>query len=197
MLRRSTVFSISVLVLILIIGGISATKIDVFAKREKQMAPQTEAQTATSAAFNLPTSIQSISISDDSRAGIFWIPHSQKAVSSQVISWLKKAIPYTRKVPQSQDVGTSNANIGPAILHIMTSDKHEIMIYPAYYIEKSERIDTSISENKPEIVSPLFITQYVQDVIVFNNGGNISYLKSEELYNWLKEDHWKTEFKRR
>ena len=64
----------------------------------------------------------------------------------------------------------------------MTSDKKEITIYPAFYVYTK---------------NGMINVQYVQDVIVFNNAGNITYLKSEELYNWLKSDQWKTEFIRK
>lgn len=201
MLRRSTVFSVAVLVLILIVGGILATRIDAFDKREKQMATQTTVQTATSPAeFSLPTTIQSISISDNSPASIWWIPNDQKFVLSQIIAWLKQAEPYTEKIPQSPEV-VFQGNVGPAQITLTTSDKRLLVIYPAYYIEKSEKTHTSISTDEHGVVTktenPEFQVQYVQDVLVFDNGGDRSYLKSEELYNWLKSNQWKTEFTRR
>lgn len=54
MLRRSTVFSVSALVLILLIGGILSTKIDVFAKAQKQMA------TGTAMALTESSAIQQV-----------------------------------------------------------------------------------------------------------------------------------------
>ncbi|SPF56167.1 conserved hypothetical protein [Candidatus Desulfosporosinus infrequens] len=100
----------------------------------------------------------------------------------QLSSWLNKAIPYTEEIPKSQEVRQHAGNIGPARLYLMTSDKKEITIYPAFYVYTK---------------NGMINVQYVQDVIVFNNAGNITYLKSEELYNWLKSDQWKTEFIRK
>jgi hypothetical protein len=43
---------------------------------------------------------------------------------------------------------------------------NQITSYPAYYLEKSEKIDIAFSGNDPKIVSLLFTIQYVQDVAV-------------------------------
>ena len=66
-------------------------------------------QTAT---FNY--SQTSISISDDSYPGTWWITNDQNAVLLQVSSWLNKAIPYTEEIPKSQEVRQNAGNIGPA-----------------------------------------------------------------------------------
>ena len=154
----------------------------------------------SSVAFNLPTSIQSISISDDSPAGIGWTPKDQKAVLSQVTSWLNKAAPYTGKIPESQGPYVWYANIGPSELHILTIDKHQITIYPAYYIAKTGKTDTAVTQDEQGNVTtnenPEYQIQYIQDVLVFDTGGDRTYIKSEPLYNWLKQDQWKLEFVR-
>lgn len=175
MINRAKVFTFSVLILIIFTCSILATRIAVFSRMEKQMAIQT-------AMFNLQTSIQSISISDDSFPGTWWITNNQNAVLLQVSSWLNKAIPYAEEILQSQELRQHAGNIGPARLYLMTLDKKEITIYPAFYVY---------------IKNGTIKVQYVQDVIVFNNAGNITYLKSKELYNWLKTDQWKTEFRRK
>ena len=96
--------------------------------------------------LNVPASIQSISINDDSCASLLWIPQNQKSVSSAVTTWLEQAAS------------------------------------PAYYIEDK---------------NGLINVQYIQDVLVFNNTGAQTYIKSSRLYNWLKNDEWKTEFIRK
>jgi hypothetical protein len=74
------------------------------------------------------------------------------------------------------------AYLGPSQLHLTTSDKQQIrIIYPAYSYTKNE-------QNGFEQV------HYVQDVVVFDSGKDVSYFKSEQLYNWLMTDQWKTEF---
>ena len=116
------------------------------------------------------------------------------------LSWLNKATPYTDKIPQSQGPYVWNAYMGPSVLHLLTSDKHQISIFPANYIIKTGKTNTAISEDEHGVVTttetPEFQVQYVQDVLVFDNGGNRTYLKSEPLYNWLKQDQWVPEFKR-
>lgn len=129
--------------------------------------------------LNLPASIQSIEISDDSHASSWWIPKNQKSISSLVTNMLEQATSYTQEVPKSQDVVQYAGYIGPSQLHITTSVNHRIVVYPAYYVD---------DENK------VINVHYIQDVLVFNNGGLQSYIKSRQLYSWLKNNEWKTEF---
>jgi len=55
------------------------------------------------------------------------------------------------------------------------------IIYPAYYY----------TENKQNGFNQV---HYIQDVVVFESEKDISYFKSEQLYNWLKSNQWKAEF---
>lgn len=128
---------------------------------------------------NATTSIQSISIGDDSCASRRWLPKNEKTVSSTVATWLEQSTSYTEKIPESQRDYQFGGNIGPSQLHIITSDNHKITVYPAYYIE-----DKNGSIN----------VHYIQDVLVFNDTGVQICIKSSQLYNWLKNDEWKTEF---
>ncbi|WP_434509790.1 hypothetical protein [Desulfitobacterium sp. AusDCA] len=67
----------------------------------------------------LPSSIQTVSISDDSPAGVFGSPKSQQAVLDRVSAWLKTAKPYTSAVPSFESVDNIvHHNIGPSALHI-------------------------------------------------------------------------------
>jgi hypothetical protein len=130
---------------------------------------------------NFLMSIQSISISDDTPMGQYWIPRNQKYVISQVLTWLKIAAPDTEKIPPLPTVVMA-AYLGPSQLHLTTSDKKQIrIIYPAYYY----------TENKQNGFNQV---HYIQDVVVFESEKDISYFKSEQLYNWLKINQWKTEF---
>jgi len=129
--------------------------------------------------LNLPTSIQFISISGDSYAGIWWIPKNQKSIASEVTTWLEQATSYTQEIHKSQNVSQHAGNIGPSQLHISTSEKHEIAVYPAYYVD---------------VENGVISVHYIQDVLVFNNGGFQTYIESSQLYNWLKNNEWKTEF---
>jgi hypothetical protein len=81
---------------------------------------------------NFLMSIQSISISDDTPMGQYWIPRNQKYVISQVLTWLKIAAPDTEKIPPLPTVVMA-AYLGPSQLHLTTPDNRRLSIYPAYY----------------------------------------------------------------
>lgn len=198
MLRHVKVFIVSVFVLLLVISSILVIRVNESYNIHKKISTKTTNPYLVS--FNLPTSIKSIRINDDSAANIWWVPYNQKSVLSHVSLWLDSATPYTGKITQLYEVGIRNAYVGPARITLATGDNHLIVIYPAYYIEKSGKADTAISKNKYGVVTTSenleFQVQYVKDVLVFNNKGIITYLKSEPLYNWLKQDQWKKEFER-
>lgn len=186
MLQRIKRLSVAALILALIAGAILSTKNNVFIKMSKQMNTQAMTQTDIAIPLNLLMCVQSISISDDSDAGHYWIPTNQKAILSQLVSWLKSAIPYSGKVPKSENM-VFFANIGPSILHIK-SDKHYIMIYPAWYIK-------SVGQK----VNAHSMVYYVQGVVAFEvvtpkTEHQIIFLECQPLYNWLKTNEWKKEF---
>jgi hypothetical protein len=137
----------------------------------------------------LPTSIQSISTSDDSPAGVFWSPKSQELVFAQVSSWLRTAKPYTGTVPASNDVSDIvHHNIGPSALHITGPDGSETLIYPAWYIcTVGQKVDARSLAN---------YIHYQQDMVVLIEARTnyVYYFQSAPLYHWLKNGEWKTEF---
>ena len=149
--------------------------------------------------FNLPTSIQSIIITDDSAASCGWIPNNQQSVLSQVLSWLKNAKPYAEEIPKSQKF-YHHGDFGPSVLHLITSDKHQITLYPAYYIAISGKKDATFyifgHGNVSTIENPMYQLQYVNNVLVLDNGRDQTYIKSEQIFNWLKTNQWKLEFER-
>ncbi len=121
-----------------------------------------------------------VSLTDDSPGSILLIPKVKETTLSEVISWLQQAKEYKGKIPQSQISGMFKANIGPSKLYIATSDKHEITIQPAFYLVSND-------DNGYEV-------RYVTDVLKLNNDKQEMYVQSSELFNWLKNDKWKTEF---
>ncbi len=124
-----------------------------------------------------------VSLTDDSPASIWWIPKVQETTLSEVISWLQQAKEYRGKIPQSQISGVFKANIGPSKLYIATSDKHEITIQPAFYSVANDGKGSEVC--------------YVTDVLELSNDKQKVYIQSSELFNWLKNDKWKTEFEMR
>ena len=121
-----------------------------------------------------------INLTDDSCASTFWIPKAQNITLSEVTTWLQQAQPYKGKIPKSAQSRIFHGNIGPSALYISTSDKHEISIQPFYYLVS---------------VGTGYKTCYLADVLILDNDGHKGYIQSSQLYNWLKNDKWKTEFK--
>lgn len=125
-------------------------------------------------------------LADDLPCQRCWAPKDQQAVLSKVASWLRQAQTYTDKIPESC-TGIFNANFGPAVLSITTADHHTIAINPASYLTSS-----TISSNGKS-----YEMHYVANVLKLSKDGQSSYIQSAELYDWLKNDNWKTEFKQK
>lgn len=182
MRRYSRTFVIPLLVSILIAGFL-------FSRSNKTLPP----------VLNLSAPIQSIYINDDSPGGGGWIPKNGIDVLSQVLPWIKTAGLYTGKVPQSVEF-SHHGYLGPSRLHIVISGTQRITIYPAYYIVKNGKTDTAASVDDRGVITrmenPEYQLEYAQDVLVFDNGVGRTYIKSVPLYNWLKNNQWKSEFER-
>jgi hypothetical protein len=192
--KRNVLISISITFAIFIGFGIYMTY-----KPDDSDIREMTISTDQSSFLHLPASIQSISIIDDSPAAIYWSPRNQKAVLSKVIAWLKQAASYTEAIPKSDNI-IVHANIGPAQIVLTTSDNQIIKVYPAYYIDNGGKTniipindqngtDTAVTDSN-------FQVQYVQNVLAFDTNGKQTYIKSEQIYNWLKTNQWETEFDR-
>ncbi len=125
------------------------------------------------------TSIRSISISTGPSAQI-WKTQDPKNVENQVLSWLNSSTLYTGNIPSSVKNFVVFANIGQAQFHIVTVNQQDITIYPTYYLAK-------VNSNAVQV-------RYVQDVVTYQVENHITNLKSPQLYSWLKNDQWQTEF---
>lgn len=119
----------------------------------------------------------SIIIWDDSPMSALWIPNNQESTLSELTTWLNNSNPYSGKIPKSSSTGVSAANIFPSRLCINTSNNHQIIIVPAIYFKMDQ-------------------VKYITDVLQLSNDGNITYIKSKELYDWLINDKWQEEFKK-
>lgn len=119
-----------------------------------------------------------ISIVEDKPCMLIWVPQKQTATLSEVTSWLQQAVIYECKIPKPKNLGKgeviSNAYTGPSVLDLFTSNNHRITIEPACY-----------GENR-----------YINNVLEFDFDGQKTYIESGILYKWLKDDNWKTEFKK-
>jgi hypothetical protein len=137
------------------------------------------AQTHTPSVPSLPasSSIQSIYITADNPAQTKWLTNNETAIESSVSAWLKSSKLYTGKID------TSNVNIGsyvgPAQLHIVGWNNQSIVIYPVSHVEQK---------------NGQYVAVYQPNVVAYSTGKHITYLNSPELFTWLKDDEWQTQF---
>ncbi|MFT9078266.1 hypothetical protein [Ethanoligenens sp.] len=108
------------------------------------------------------------------------VPINPSVALSKISSWLQNSKPYAGDVPQSTDNLIFNGNIGPSELNIMTAQKTHIELQPAWYVV---------------CASPGYQVKYVYDVLRVEENGKNTYLTCSPLFDWLKNDKWRTEFK--
>lgn len=128
------------------------------------------------------TSIQSIVIDNNSPASMGFVPIHPTTVTQQLLAWLKSALETNVNLPKSTPNLIFNAYIGPSRLLITTKNHANIQIYPAYSI-------TAVGHQGRYQVN------YDTDVLAYVQGNNTIYLKSPQLYTWLKDNQWTSEFK--
>jgi hypothetical protein len=107
------------------------------------------------------------------------LPNSRQKILSEITYWVKEAKPYTNKIPKSDDYVTS-VYVGPAILSLTTADKSKIKLTPAYYVKLKNGIHLDF--------------KYISNVICYSNNNKMRYFVSKGLYDWLKNNKWKSEF---
>lgn len=100
-----------------------------------------------------------------------------------MVSWLQQAEQYKGEIPQDQISEIFHANIGPAKLYITTSDKRTITIQPAFYLASKD--------------GKSFEKRYITDVLQLSNDKQKSYVQSGELFNWLKNNKWESEMRKK
>ncbi|MDP4181338.1 MAG: hypothetical protein Q8942_09625 [Bacillota bacterium] len=130
-----------------------------------------------------PSLLKSINIADASHAANVWVPESsdeQKNIASKLVTYLDHASIYTSEIPKSNELITFGGNIGPSQLIVLNTNKSSIGICPAYYI---------ITKNNS------YSVKYIDGVVDVTNGNKHVYVKTDKLYNWLKNDEWKTDYK--
>lgn len=128
----------------------------------------------------------SLTLGSDGAAIILMAPKNAQKTLAKVSVWLQASRPYTGDVPQTTDDVIFNGNIGPASLSIDTAQKQTLTLQPAWYIVPSD---------KPVGGYETYETRYVTNVLQLKKDNQTSYLTCKPLYDWLKNDTWKTEFK--
>ncbi|QQE78082.1 hypothetical protein [Alicyclobacillus sp. SO9] len=105
----------------------------------------------------------------------------QQQVISNLLKWLQSAKQTQVKAPKNLFRGTLHAHLGPPLLYLnLSNSKNPLLIRPAYFI---------VSKSKNQIS-----TQYVKNVVAYGDKQHLVYLKSQELFQWIKQNQWKTDF---
>lgn len=133
-------------------------------------------------AANVPSlpassSIRSIYITADNPAQTKFLTNHPAVVEHNVSAWLKSSKVYTSKIDESNI--SQGTYVGPAQLHIDGGDHKSIVIYPVSHVEQE---------------NGAYLPVYQQSVVAYRTGSHTTYLYSPELYTWLKNDQWQTEF---
>jgi hypothetical protein len=122
-----------------------------------------------------------VCISDDSPASIFWVPQNPQNTLSDIVALMLQTKQYKGKIQKSQiSPAMFKANIEPSILYINTSDKKLITIQPAFYLSSKKGVYSGVV--------------YITNVLRLTKGKQVSYVENAKLYNWLKNNKWKTKF---
>lgn len=119
-----------------------------------------------------------VSLTDDSFTPRWQTPKNNKIVLSQVVCMLKKAREYHGGIPKSAP-GIFMVNLAPSTLHITMPHNEEIIIQPESYLIWTGNI---------------YKKCFVDGVILVKINKQITYIQSNDLYKWLKNNEWRTEF---
>jgi hypothetical protein len=121
-----------------------------------------------------------IRLSDDSASSNILFPKNQKETINKVLSWLTEATLYKAQIPKPNFSETiqSAGNMMPSHL-VINWGKHSIILQPANYFFK---------ENED------YKVKYVENIVSIEKDGQKNYIESQQLYRWLKNDEWTSEF---
>lgn len=130
--------------------------------------------------------IESIEMLSDSASQNIMFPNKLNTTKEQVVQRLKAAEPVSVKFPKVNKKSnlSSSGYSGPATLYLKLAHKEIIKISPAHYFW----------EKYPYIHQWGY--SYINDIIEYQDGNKTAFFKSSSLYDWLKNDEWKSQFKR-
>lgn len=187
--RRMIVFSILIVICLILMAGCEEKRSQ-GQKVDLSKLTQQKIKDAKAVYINELKDIKNtdkIVIDDDSLQMTGWIPKNQETTLSKVTYWLHHAELYKDEIPKPKNIGKDDVLIsnggytGPSVLNISTSNNYKITITPAYYVDKED--------------NNMYSNHYITNILEFNYDGQKTYIQSSLLYNWLKNDNWKTEFK--
>lgn len=130
------------------------------------------------------TDVLGLTIAGDSPASLLYYPIRPADVTLKVSTWLRHATSVTIHMPKSH-VGVINAYVGPARMSFIDEQGNPITVYPAFYMSELHQHQNG---------GPITTRFPYPGVLAYQDGSHTMYLKSIPLYNWLKEDTWKSAF---
>ncbi|MCF8564625.1 hypothetical protein LLE49_07685 [Alicyclobacillus tolerans] len=140
--------------------------------------------TPTQATFRMPkvTDINSLNIESDYPSRATLLPNDPKTAIKNVLTMLQAAQPVSVQFPHSKKKlsGESSGYTGPATLNLHLNASEDLMITPAYFIWSAWQGG--------------FDYHYVNGVVEYREDESVIYLRDVSLYNWLKQDRWKSQF---
>jgi hypothetical protein len=171
---RNIVLALSVTSLILLVG----------CGQNSNSVPQAVIQ-QTQSQVQIPTArdIQSLSIASDGAGSVYMSPNNPASTIAQVLDWLKTAKPVSVQFPKLKitQQGSSGGYTGPSRLFLSLKDKENITITPSFYVWSNS--------------SGGYDYHYLNGIIQYQTGNQTVYFNAPQLFKWLKDDQWKTNFK--
>ena len=138
----------------------------------------------SSSTLQLPKAadIKSMNIANDGAVSLWMVPQNPNTTIHQILKWLKSAEPVSVQLPHSNWTKSwiTSGYTGPSIIYIHLKNNELVTISPAYYIWETNNS----------------LNHYLNGIISYNiQNHKIYYFKAPLLYQWLKEDQWKPQFK--
>ena len=138
----------------------------------------------SSSTLQLPKAadIKSMNIASDGAVSLWMVPQNPSTAIHQILKWLKSAEPISVQLPHSNVTKSwiTSGYTGSSIIYIHLKNNELVTIFPAYYIW----------------VTNSSFYHYLNGIISYQIGNNkIYYFKAPSLYQWLREDQWKPQFK--
>lgn len=127
-----------------------------------------------------------VKVSGFSANQISLTPKNTNDTILKIIDFLKKSTPYIGTIPKSTGGNSvTSGNIGPKYLIIDTNDDHHIGIEPTCYYVHTE------SQGGNEQYTNI---NFVTNVLRVDIDSKTFYITSKNLYNWIQDDQWESEF---
>lgn len=125
-----------------------------------------------------PTTVQGISMTDNSPASMGYFPTDVTAVTANVYRWLNAAAPTHVVLPKQPNVPFEDY-FGPSRLYFHDQNGDQITVAPAFYIKHEQNS---------------YHVAYIPDVITYQDGNDVTFLGDAPLYKYIEGNQWTKQF---